>query len=220
MRHTAFGLVVALAIVLSATRSLAQEEGEQKIDWYDDVGIYLVHDVERHFDDARAAFLDGKAAASAENIRQGAALLMVEAERARDKETKTLMASARELRGLADNVEKGNVASVERLDKAFSHAHYALAKSHYAYGVKAWEAKDVDTAAQAFKVAAIHLQRAVIWPGYERKEYVDKVVEDINLLSGKLLGGTGWVAEEAEKVIAALGEEIDEIGKKVEPAKQ
>lgn len=218
MRHTAFGLVVAAALILSSTAALAQEK--KKVDWYDDVGIYLAQDVERHFYDARADFMEGKAKASAGEIRQGAAFLVLQAERSEGKEKETLMTSARELKGLADNVEKGGVASVERLDKAFARAHYALAKSHYVRASRAWEDKDVRTAAQALKVAAMHLERAVVWPGYKRKEYVDKAVEDISLLSGKLLEGAAWVAEEAEKVIEALGKEIDEIGKELEPAGQ
>ena len=81
---------------------------------------------ESHFRKARESFLQNDRKEAASEIRKSLAFLRQEADQADEKAKETLKASAQELEKLADEVEKGTVTTVKRLDEAFLHANRAL----------------------------------------------------------------------------------------------
>jgi KaiC/GvpD/RAD55 family RecA-like ATPase len=82
--------------------------------------------MEHHFRKARESFLQNDREETATEIRKGLSVLKMEADQAVAKGKEVLMASVHDLEKLADEVEKGTVTSVKRLEEAFTQAYRAL----------------------------------------------------------------------------------------------
>jgi len=91
------------------------------------VGTVLVSlGAETHFRKARESFLHNDPHEAASEIRKGVADIKLESEQATEKGKEILLGSIRELEKLADEVKKGALSSVQKLDEAFDHAYEAL----------------------------------------------------------------------------------------------
>jgi hypothetical protein len=71
-------------------------------------------------------------------IRKGAAEIKLEADQAADRSKEILQASVRELEVLADEVKKGAINSVKKLDEAFEEAYRALAQRDSSKALRSW----------------------------------------------------------------------------------
>ncbi|KPL03066.1 MAG: hypothetical protein AMJ90_04065 [candidate division Zixibacteria bacterium SM23_73_2] len=137
-----FLLVAALAFIIGIlwfypAGAKAQSTQKPPGDWTlyeEDIWIVLVDEPEFHFQKAHEFFLKKDFKAAGSEIRKGAAFLKLEAGRSTTEGKKTLEASADELGKLAEDVEKGAVASEKQLKDAFARADHALAKHHYLKG--------------------------------------------------------------------------------------
>ena len=85
---------------------------------------------ESHFRKARESFLRKDSQEAASEIRKGAAEIQSQADQATDKGKEIIQASIRELETLAEEVKKGAIKSVEKLDEAFAEAYQAMAPQH------------------------------------------------------------------------------------------
>ena len=90
--------------------------------------ILVVLGPESHFRKARTSFLQNDSQEAASEIRKGAAALQSEADQVAGKGKEILQASIRKLEALADELKKGAINSVKKLDEAFSEAYQALAR--------------------------------------------------------------------------------------------
>jgi len=214
MRRAAIVTSVVLLLVLGAAPVFPQM---QQKDWYDESGIYLVHEIDHHFYEARVAFLEKKYEMAADEIRRGAAYVKLEATRSIEGEKKSLMASYDQLEKLADKVELGKVASAKNLDAAFADAQRALAENGYLQATTSWKSKDTESTIQSLQVAAAHLERAMIWPGYKREQYISEITKEVARLVERLKGEKNVASAEIDKTIRKLGDEIDSLGKATKP---
>jgi C-terminal processing protease CtpA/Prc len=83
---------------------------------------------ESHFRKARESFLENDSQEAASEIRKGAGEIQLEADQAAGKAKEVLQASIRKLEALAEEVKKGAINSVKKLDEAFAEAYQALAR--------------------------------------------------------------------------------------------
>ena len=91
------------------------------------VGTILVSlGAETHFRKARESFLRNDPGEAASEIRKGVADIKLESEQATEKGKEIILGSIRELEKLGDEVKKGAISSVQKLDEAFDHAYKAL----------------------------------------------------------------------------------------------
>jgi cell division protein ZapA (FtsZ GTPase activity inhibitor) len=91
------------------------------------VGTVLVAiGLEHHVQKAHESFLQNDRKEATSEIRKSLAFLKQEADRADEKAKEALKAAAQELEKLADEVERGTITTVEKLDEAFVHANRAL----------------------------------------------------------------------------------------------
>jgi Do/DeqQ family serine protease len=91
------------------------------------VGTIMVSlGAENHFRKARESFLQNNSQEAATEIRKAAADIKSEADQAAEGGREILQASVRELEELADEVKKGAVDSVKKLDEVFAKAYQAL----------------------------------------------------------------------------------------------
>jgi serine protease Do len=81
---------------------------------------------ERHFRKARQSFLQNDSQEAASEIRRGAAEIGSEADKATGAGKEILQASIHELEKLADEVRRGTVSSVKKLDEAFDQIQGAM----------------------------------------------------------------------------------------------
>jgi hypothetical protein len=228
MRHRILWFVVALAFVagmvwLCPANAEAQAPQKPLGDWTpyeEDIWIVLVDEPEFHFQKAHEFFLKKDFKAAASEIRKGAAFLKLEAGRSTAEGKKALAASADELGKLADDVQKGTVASEKQLKDAFARADHALANHHYLKASEYWAKKDEKKAGHALKAAAQHLEQAAAWSGHKLEAGALDVIDGVRAGAGKLTEGTGWAADEVGKGIDDLGKEISKLGKAIEPKKE
>jgi hypothetical protein len=185
----------------------------------EDIWTDFVDEPGERFHKAREDFLKKDYKAAAEEIRKGAAFMKLQAARATTEGKKVLTVSIDELEKLAKDVEQGTVTSAATLNHAFARAHYALARHHY---LKATEYKAKGAGAKLghdLKAAAIHLEHGFAWAGHELEAATVAVIKDTGLVAGKLIEGTGWAGKETGILIEKLGEEIQKLGRLVEPEK-
>jgi type II secretory pathway component PulJ len=214
MRRATLAISIISLLLLGAAPAYAQM---QQKDWYDESGLYLVHELDHHFYEARVAFLEKKNGAAADEIRRGAAYVKLEADRSIESQKKNLLSSYSQLEKLADEVEIGKVDSSKKLDMAFAGAQHALAANGYLQATNSWKSKDAEGTIHYLQVAAAHLERAMIWPGYKREQYVSEVTQEVDRIAEKLKGEKKVASEEVDKTLRAVGQEIDNLGKEIEP---
>ena len=185
----------------------------------EDILIDFVDEPGEKFHKARQNFLKKDYKATAEEIRKGAAFMKLQAARATSEGKKVLTVSIDELEKLATDVEKGTVTSAATLNHAFARAHYALAKHHHLKAME-YKAKGAGTKlGHALKASAIHLEHGFAWAGHELEAATVAVIKDTGLVAGKLVEGTGWIGKEVGVLIEKIGEEIQKLGRLVEPGK-
>ena len=197
----------------------AQEAPEGYVLVKEDILNAFVDSPGEHFHKAKENFLKKDYKASAEEIRKGIAFLRLQAARANAEGKEKLDASIAELDKLADNVEKGTVTSVKTLDQDFAQAHYALAKHHY---LKAVEEKSKGAGAKVghdLKASAAHLKSGFKWTAGELEGAAAAVINDADLVAGKLIDGTGFIGKRTGDVIDKMGVEIEKLGKVLESKK-
>ena len=172
-----------------------------------------------HFHKARENFLKKDYKATADEIRKGAEFMKLQAACATSEGKKVLTVSIDELEKLATDVEKGTVTSAATLNHAFARAHHALAQHHYLKAME-YKAKGATTKlGHALKASAIHLEHGFAWAGHELEAATVAVIKDSRLIAGKLVEGTGWIGKEVGVLIEKIGEEIQKLGRVVEPGK-
>ena len=179
----------------------------------EDVLLQFVELPGEHFHKARENFLKKDLKGAASEIRKGASFLRLQAARATAEGKKGLIASIAELERLANDVEKGTVTSAKTLDRTFAKSHHALAKHHYLKALEYRTKKDTKRLGHSLRAAAVHLEHGFAWAGHELEAVSVRAIKDVGLLAGKLVEGTGWVAEEVGKAIDKIGQEIVKLGK-------
>jgi hypothetical protein len=125
-----------------------------------------------------------------------------------------------ELEKLADDTEKGKIASAKVLEQAFSRADYALAKVYHVKASESWVKKATKEVGHSLKTAADNLEYGLAWAGHKAEAGGKAAIKDARLVAGKLIEGMGWVPDEVGKGIEFIGKEVEKFGKQVEPPKR
>ena len=185
----------------------------------EDVWVYFVDAPEEHFQKARVSFLKKEYKAAASEIHRAAAMVSLEAARAKGKTKDALTASAKELHTLATKIETGSVKDVHEMNAAVARAHQALAQHHYLKASESWAKKETQKAGHEMKAAMTHVENALAWSGHKIEAGWDATVNGIREVSAKMIKGPGWVAKEVGKALESTGREVDKLAAKIEPAK-
>jgi hypothetical protein len=173
---------------------------------------------EDHFRKARESFLKKDASAAAAEIRKGARTLELEAGHAKGKVKEALAASSHELETLAQGVEKVTITSTQDLRRAFARADRALAEEHYQKAAESWSKKEIKNAGHELKAAANHVEMAVAWADHKLDSTTAAVIKDARAVAAKLSAKAGWSKDEVVKGLHGVGNEIEKLGKQIEPA--
>jgi len=173
--------------------------------------------IEQTFQKAKQDYLDKNLAAAAEQIRKGSAYMKAEAEKASVTGKEALAASARELNKLADDVKKGTVTSVKRIEESFARAYQALAADSHTKSMEAWTRKEAAKTGAALDSATNNLEKGFAWAGQKADTGTKEVMKKSEDLSLKLKEKGSVMAEEVGKELKDIGNEIEKFGKKISP---
>ena len=174
-----------------------------------------IEEPNRHFRNAREAFLAKDYNKAAQEIRKGEAFVQLEASRASGDVKQSLKSSAQELEKLAvDMTDNRREKSTVEMDQSWGRADRALAQSHQVRAKEDWQKKETAKAGYEMKAAALDLEESADWAGSEAKTGVSAVVRDTRLMAGKLTSGGEYAVGEVDKGIDDLGHAISGLGQK------
>ncbi len=190
-------------------------EGQVLVDEY--IFVVFVDEPEHHLGRARESFLKRDMKAAAAEIHTATGFLKLQAARASGGTKKALHASIKELDELARDVEKGTVATADKLEQPFARALHALAEHHHQKASQSWAKRATKKTGHDLKATAHHLEHGFKWSGEKVEQGTHAVIKDTRLVAGKLVEGTGWATHEVGNGITAVGKEVQKLGKKIEP---
>jgi hypothetical protein len=173
--------------------------------------------IEQTFQRAKKDYLDKNINSASEQIRKGAAYMKEKAAKASAKGKGELEESARELDKLADDVKKGTVKSVKRIEDAFARAYHALALESHIESTESWAKRERARAGEALEAANKNLERGISWAGQKVEASTKKVMKKSEEISQKLKRKGRLITEEVGKGIQDAGKEIEKFGKKISP---
>lgn len=186
----------------------------------EDYLIFFDEEPQYHFEKAKEHFLQDEKEAASKEIQKATAFLKLQESRATDEGKKALVISIAELKNLAEDIEKGVTISDKDLDHAFARAHHALTKHYLSKTMEQYGKEDAKKAGYDLKAAANHLEYAAKWTSDKVEEGFKTGIRDARTLSGKMIEGTGWVAEKVGKAMQYIADESEKLSKKVEPKKK
>jgi hypothetical protein len=121
------------------------------------------------------------------------------------------------LEKLADDVKKGTVTSVKRMEETFARAYVALASDSHIKSTESWAKKEKAKAGDALDSANKYLERSFAWAGQKIETRTTEVMKKSQELSLKLKKKGSVVAEDVGKGLKDVGNEIEKFGKKISP---
>ncbi|MGB4294213.1 MAG: hypothetical protein WBJ16_01075 [Smithellaceae bacterium] len=171
--------------------------------------------IEQTFQKAKKDYLEKNIDSAAKQIKKGAAYMRAEAVKASSRGKKALDDSARELDKLADDVKKGAVESVKKIEDVFARAYFVLAEESYIESTEAWAKKEAVKAGEFLDAANKNLEKGMIWAGQKVEEKTTETMKKSRELSLKLKQKGRLITEEVGKSLQAIGDEIEKFGKRI-----
>jgi hypothetical protein len=177
----------------------------------------LSGDSGEHMRLSREHYLRKEFHAAADEMRKASAYVQAEAGQAAGATKRALQRSGLELDELAHRMEHGTVHSIHEIEHAFARAHHALADHYHQRAEQAYERHEPTRAGRFLQASADNLDRGAHWAGAEIREGAHVIVRDTRVLGGKLVEGTGFVAEEVGRGIKGLGRGVERLGHAIDP---
>jgi len=211
-------IVAAIVIVLvlstaSLVSPVAAQSKPSAPDGYvlveEDVILTFADEPRKSFRSAVSAFLNRKFYEAATEIREGAAFMKLEAERATADAKKALDDSAADLRKLADDVQKGAVGDLKDLQSGFARAEHALVRHHYLKAVELRAKNETQKAGRELQAAADYVDSGQVWLTKKMHKGAQDIVNEARRVAGKMVAGAGASAEDIGKAFDNLGKELD-----------
>lgn len=167
-----------------------------------------------HVQHAKAALLKNDLKKAGRELRAAGEYLGKAGASAPAEAKEGLEASAKEMRTLAEDVEKGTVTDLKRIDEASARAYHALANEKFVTATEAWTRKDTKATGRAFKGAADDLEDGATAAGRDAGDASKDVAKGARELAGKLVQGGGWTSEEVGRGMDAFGKEVANLGRR------
>jgi hypothetical protein len=180
----------------------------------EEILVGFVDEPNHHFGLARKAFAMKDYATASAELLKCAGFVKLEATRASGEDRRALEDAVIRLAELADAVKGRTIASIEKLDSAYSRAELALALHHEAKAQEFWKAENHKSAGQDLKAASMHLENSMKYAGEKTEAETKTAIQEANDLGQKLVEGTALAADKVGTAMQNLGAKIEEWGKK------
>jgi len=171
--------------------------------------------IKKHVEHAKAALVNKDLKTAGRDLRSASEDLGKAARNTPAAAKEGLESSAREMKALAEDVEKGTVADAKRIDDASGRAYHALARERFVTATEAWAKKDTKATGKALKEAADHLEDGAAVAGKDAGDSAKEVVRGTRDVSGKLIQESGWTSEEVGRGMDSFGKALVNLGKRV-----
>ena len=168
-----------------------------------------------HVEHAKAALLKKDLKGAGRELRAAGDYLGKAVASAPGAAKEGLEASAKELRALADDVEKGTVSDAKRIDEASARGYHALAKAKFVTASEAWTKKDAKATGRALKDGADDLEDGAAAAGKDATDASRDVAKGTRDVAAKLARGGGWTSQEVGRGIDDFGKGLENLGKRV-----
>jgi hypothetical protein len=205
-RLNIFSVVAAFTLIVAGilpTTAMAASESQSSI--------------EQTFQKAKQNYLEKNMNSAVEQIQKSASYMKAKAAKASDEGKEALNTSAKELEKLADDVKKGTVTSVKRMEETFARAYVALASDSHIKSTESWAKKETVKAGDALDSANKYLERSFAWAGQKIETRTKEVMKKSQELSLKLKKKGSVVVEDVGKSMKDAGNEIEKFGKRISP---
>lgn len=173
--------------------------------------------IEQTFRKAKQDYLVKNMNSAAQQIQKSASFMKAKAAKASDKGKEALNTSAQELEKLADDVKKGTVTSVKRMEETFARAYVALASDSHIKSTESWAKKETAKAGDSLDSATKYLERSFAWAGQKIETSTKEAMKKSKELSLKLKEKSSMLAEDVGKSLKDTGNEIEKFGKRISP---
>lgn len=170
-----------------------------------------------HMQRAREGFLKREYAASSRELQKVGGYLHAAASHADEDVKAMLRDSADEIDQLSESVKDGAVESVARLEHAFARAEHSLALHNQRMAEHAMERADAFRSGQYLRTAVQNAENSAHWAGHKLEAGSLKVLNAGRDLAGVMIETPGFVVQESSKGIIAVGAELQQFGKWLEP---
>jgi hypothetical protein len=185
-RTAAFFLNLFFMIATGPTLDGAKQPGQgecERPEWVEEEPEEMLY----HFHLAETSYRENDVRTSANEIRRAADSMSRRLAFCGEQLRALLRASVLEMKQLADDVEKGQVSSVERIQEVFARAEVALARHHLERANRALEQGNYSQTGQALSSSIKSLQSAVVRAGYKDDGTITRAAERGRAVSEKLL---------------------------------
>lgn len=168
------------------------------------------------FSHARAAVIKKEYKAAAAGLREAAASVSVEAQRASADIRTKLKRDAAALQVLAADLEAGRVKDVKAFDARLARTRADLAGHHYVESAEAWARKDTVAAGRSLAAAARYVRAALSAAGHETETDTARGLKAAESFGEKLANKTTTGTEQAWTTATdAVRRGMDKLGKVV-----
>jgi hypothetical protein len=144
-------------------------------------------EMQYHFHLAETSYSENDVRTSANEIRRAAESMNRQLAFCGEQLRALLRASVLEMKQLADDVEKGQVSSVERIQGVFARAEIALAKHHLDRAQRALEHGAYSQTGQELSSSIKNLQNAAVRTGYKDDGTLMRAAKQGSVVSRELL---------------------------------
>lgn len=201
---------------------LINPDDQEWISADDTAWVRLSDEPGKHMQQAHQAFERHDMRTAATQLQRAAAQILLEADRATPPIVEGLRGEARDLDQLGQDVLQGKVQDIRELDEGMARAAQVLA-GHYTQQARvAIHENRPRHAGHFLRSAANYLQKLKWSAQYFVDSQLPQAMQDLGgdamLVSGKLIQGTGYTADEASKTIEKVSTAVKNFGEKLAQA--
>jgi hypothetical protein len=152
---------------------------------------------------------------AAADLRDAAALLDREADRAGGDAKRALVAARADLERSARALDHGTEQTAHELDRSFARADHAMALAQREQAAQSWSEKAYARSGRELKEAAASLDDAGDWVGGRAQAAAHAAAAGADAFGDKLARGGHWARDEVASGFDSLGRGLDELGRDV-----
>ena len=182
----------------------------------DDVWVDLVGQAGRHFRRAMDAYNQGRLRECSSQIRRGRAMLRLERVRAEGEARGAMVAAIYELKRVGESLQTEKHLSRRELERAFAHAHFALAYHHITKARTLLEKPRKLSA--SLHASALNTERSYEWAGLILDDNTTEAISDAKEVAEHLTAAKKMDPVRIQDVISALDQEVRLLGPKLDPS--
>ncbi len=220
-------MVLSLAAFAIAADRIAKDtknkaEPQSRPGWFvveENVWIRLNDEPSQHMHQAHESFLTKEYGATTNELRKAACYLHIAARNSfQPNESSTHCFCTRAGQFGGGRPGRHREIGQELRIQLWHAAEHALGRNDHTKAKAALNAKHHAMAGQYLRSAVNHVEDSAKWSGHELESGTVATANGVRIVAGKLIDGSGFVVDEAEKGVTWVGDEVEKVGKSIDLA--